>query len=70
LFKKYTVTLGPCSSDNENVSTEKGPCLRQPIVKFELVRRKLSPIQAEAGRRLFKKLVARAQSKAGSGGRG
>ena len=33
-----------------------------PEVKFQLVSRKMTPAQADAGKRLFKKLVARAQS--------
>jgi len=47
------------------MKTEKRPCLTQPAVKFQLASRKLSPAQAEAGKRLFKRLVARAQSKDG-----
>jgi len=41
---------------------ERRTYLKQPEVKFQLVSRKLSPAQAEAGKRLFKKIVARAQS--------
>lgn len=70
MFKKYTVTLGLCSSDNKVVSIEKCPHIKQPIVQFQLVRRELSPAQVEAGKRLFEKLVARARLKVESGGRG
>jgi len=41
---------------------KKRTCSKQPAVTFELVCRKLTPVQVEAGRRLFKRLVARAQS--------
>jgi len=37
-------------------------CPQKPNVRFQLVSRKLTPAQAEAGKRLFKRLVARAQS--------
>jgi len=42
---------------------EERTCLKKPAVIFQLVSRKLSPAQAEAGKRLFKRLVARAQSR-------
>ena len=41
-----------------------------PEVNFSLALRPITPAQAEAGKRLFKKLVARVQSEVGSGGRG
>jgi len=44
---------------------EKRTCTEQPAVTFQLVSRKLSPAQAEAGKRLFKRLVTRAQSTIG-----
>lgn len=41
---------------------EKRTCLKQPEVKFQVVSRKLTPQQAEAGKRFFRRMVARAQS--------
>ncbi len=41
---------------------EKRTCLEKPAVTFQLVSRKLTLAQAEAGKRLFKKLVERAKS--------
>ena len=45
------------------MEAEKRNCFKAPEVKFNLVSRKLSPAQAEAGKRLFKRLVERAQSR-------
>jgi len=42
---------------------DKRNCLEKQAVTFQLVSRKLTPAQAEAGKRLFKRLVARAQSR-------
>ena len=41
---------------------DKRTCLKKPEVRFQLISRKLTPQQADAGKRLFKRLVARAQS--------
>jgi len=49
---------------------EKRTCLKQPAVTFQLVSRKLTPAQADAGKRLFKRLITRVQSQGGGGGRG
>jgi len=44
------------------VEGDKRTCLKKPEVRFQLISRKLTPQQADAGKRLFKRLVARAQS--------
>lgn len=50
------------SCNYEVMKGDKRTCLKQPGVKFQLVSRKLTLAQAEAGKRLIKRLVARAQS--------
>jgi len=45
------------------VGIDKSTCFKQPAVTFQLARRKLTPAQAEAGKRFFKKLVERAQAR-------
>ena len=70
LYKKYTVTKRLAGFHNGVMEVEKRNCLKQPAVAFQLVSRKLTPAQVEAGKRLFKKLVARAQSGGGVNGRG
>ena len=65
MFKKYTVTPRIVQFHNGVMECEKRPCLKQPAVTFELVRRKLTTAQVEAGRRLFKGLITKAQSKSG-----
>ena len=50
------------SCNYEVVKGDKRTCLEQPAVKFQLVSRKLTPAQAEAGKRLIRRLVARAQA--------
>jgi len=45
-----------------NMEGEKRTCLEQPEVKFQVVKRKLTPQQVDAGKRFFERLVARAQS--------
>jgi len=45
------------------MESEKCIYLKKPKVRFQIVSRQLTPTQAEAGRRLFRRLVARAQSR-------
>ncbi|MBA7569712.1 hypothetical protein ES708_11453 [subsurface metagenome] len=51
------------SCNYEVMKGDKRTCLKQPAVTFQLVRRQSTPAQAEAGERLIKRLVARAQSR-------
>jgi hypothetical protein len=48
----------------------KQTCVKKPAVTFQLESRKITPAQVEAGKRLFKRLIARAQSRVEVDGRG
>jgi hypothetical protein len=52
------------------MQVEKHTCRKQIEIRLQLVSRKLTPAQVDAGKRLFKKLIERAQLKGGGDERG
>jgi hypothetical protein len=70
LYKIYTVNYQVICFHNRVMEVEKSTCAKPFEVKFELTIRKLTPAQDDAGKRLFKRLIERAQSKGDGDGRG